>query len=110
MPKSDTQFKKGQSGNPGGRPKKPINTAEMGERAWKEACAMLEDDLRPELRFQVIKFITEFAYGKPAQQLDVQADVSADATISTIEGMSLAKRKRALDAALKAYGEDKKHK
>lgn len=102
------QFEKGDPRiNRGGRPRKPDNTEEKGKLAWDEACAMLEnEDLKPELRFQIIKFIAEFAYGKPAQQLDVQADIEADAKVSMIEGMSLAKRKKALDAALKIYEQD----
>jgi len=90
--------------NRGGRPKKPENTAEKGKAAWDQACAMLDDpDLRPDLRFQVIKFITEFAFGKPAQAVDVVADVEANTNVSMIETMSLSKRGAAMKKALEVY-------
>ena len=113
MPSSDTQFKKGnQLGKVnGGRPKKPEWLKGKGEEALRYAYdVMLDENNKTELRMQAARMLIEYDLGKPAQALDISADVSADATISTIEGMSLAKRKRALDAALKAYGEDKKHK
>lgn len=94
--------------NRGGRPKKPENTDLMGAKAWEKACAMLEDpDLRSDLRFQVIKFIYESAYGKPQQALDVTAEVEADANVSMIETMSLSKRGTAMKKALEAYEKNK---
>ena len=109
MPREDTQFKKGKSGNPGGRPRKPDNTEKMGKLAWDKACAMLEDpDLRPDQRFQVCKFVVEFAYGKPQQSVDVVADVGEE-TMDAMRGMGLKERIEAVQAALEAYESTKKN-
>lgn len=112
MAREDGQFKPNDPRRAkGGRPKKPDWLKGKGEEALKKAYEiMMDDSNKPELVLQAARMLIEYDLGKPAQALDISADVSADATISTIEGMSLAKRKRALDAALKAYGEDKKHK
>lgn len=71
------RFQKGQSGNPGGRPKVAL--------AWKERCrAFLEDQGGWERlvsmatspveggdAFPALKLMCEYAYGKPQQHVDV---------------------------------------
>lgn len=70
-------FKKGQSGNPGGRPKVAM--------AWKERCRkFLEEDGGWEQLVKIakgqvpltdpmpaLKLMAEYAYGKPQQHVDV---------------------------------------
>lgn len=100
-------FVPGKSGNPGGRPPKPEWLKGKGEEALKKAYEIMNSKgVRPELQLQAARMIAEYDLGKPQQTLDVNADVDARASVSTIEGMSLSKRKKALDAALKIYGQD----
>lgn len=106
MPSSDTQFKKGnQLGKVnGGRPKKPEWLKGKGEEALRYAYDVMQDENnRTELRMQAARMLVEYDLGKPQQSVDLSADIDATAKISTIEGMSLAKRKKALDAAIKVY-------
>ena len=109
MPREDTQFKKGApSGNPGGRPKKPEWLKGKGEEALRKAYEIMTNkDTRPDLALQAAKLLIEYDIGKPVQALDINADVDARASVSMIEGMSLAKRKAALDAALQIYESNK---
>lgn len=101
MPRKDSEqkpkqrdhlFKKGQSGNPGGRPKVAL--------AWKERCRkFLEEDggwdqlamiahglVEGEPSIQALKLMAEYAYGKPQQHVDV-----------TSQGQGFVKRVRAED-------------
>lgn len=107
-------FKKGQSGNPSGRPKIPDDIKAMLKGATPDACRLLCETInnpneKTELRVKCAEIVLDRVYGKPQQSVDLQADIDATANVSMIEGMSLAKRKKALDAALKIYESDKKH-
>ena len=91
----------------GGRPKKPDWLKGKGEEALRFAYeVMLDEHSKTELRMQAARMLVEYDLGKPQQSVDVTADIEADAKVSMIEGMSLAKRKKALDAALKIYEQD----
>ena len=94
------QFEKGDPRiNRGGRPKRPENTAAMGALAWDTACAMLNDpDLRADQRFAVAKFIVEFAYGKPMQQMQVEADIGEETRKALEERMTLDDAKGIVEA------------
>lgn len=85
MPKEDTQFKPGQSGNPGGRPKGPSPLNElrklMDENASPEklaefAMATLEDGIKKDGPSR--KLIWQYLEGMPKQ------NVSIDATTRTV--------------------------
>lgn len=64
MPKEDTQFKPGQSGNPGGRPKGIARKArEHGDKALEVLAAALEDP-DSKVRITAAKELLDRGYGK----------------------------------------------
>lgn len=70
-------FKKGASGNPGGRPRafKSFRAGaleHMDERGLKALIAMAHDE--GEDRRFALKLLAEYAYGKPQQHVDVTSD------------------------------------
>ena len=114
MSNESTQFKKGydpRRGKSPGRPPKPDWIKGKGEEALKKAYEIMNrDGMHPTLVLQAAKMIAEYDLGKPKQSVDVTADIEADAKVSMIDGMSLSKRKKALDAALKIYEQDSNNK
>ena len=77
--KNTTQFQKGQSGNPGGRPKmtaeeRKIRAAfkKLGPKAIKKLGEMLEADrLSSIAKVRIIEIILERAYGKVESSIKV---------------------------------------
>lgn len=65
------QFKKGQSGNPGGRPP----GSSLKERAKRMLMAMTEEEAQDYLQGIDKKTIWEMAEGKPKQDVSLDADV-----------------------------------
>ena len=97
-------FQKGQSGNPGGRPTKPEWLKGKGVEALQKAYDIMTDEsTKPELVLQAARMLAEYDLGKPAQSLDISADVEANTNVSVIETMSLSKRGAAMKKALEAY-------
>ncbi len=97
-------FQKGQSGNPGGRPTKPEWLKGKGEEALRFAYSIMNDiECKAELRMQAARMLAEYDLGKPAQALDISADVDANTRVRVIETMSLSKRGAAMKKALEVY-------
>lgn len=79
MPKSDTQFKKGVSGNPAGRRKKPEWIKGKGEEALKVIYGiMVDEETKVTDRITAAKLIAEYDLGKPQQRVE-QTNVNVDA-------------------------------
>lgn len=91
MPENRTktgQFKKGSSGNPGGRPKKPDWFKKDIETLSPKALKALGDIVgseksKPSDIIQASKIILEYGIGKPTQVIDVDANVTE--SVKTIE-------------------------
>lgn len=63
-------FKKGQSGNPGGRPKKPKELKEKGKIAEERLWAIAEcEDTPLKERINIYEYIHDKAFGKATQKL-----------------------------------------
>jgi hypothetical protein len=73
-------WKKGQSGNPGGRKKGDAELAAMCRAACPEATEWLiavahgKIEATPELRLRAVLALQERGYGKPRQSIEVKGD------------------------------------
>ena len=71
------RFQKGESGNPGGRPKLPAEMREMFQTKGAEAFAVLCKHLHandPRVSVSAATQILDRAYGRPVQSIDVRED------------------------------------
>lgn len=70
------RFVKGVSGNPGGRPKVPVDIFAYASESAKRLRAIADDPETPiKVKADIEKWFAEMAFGKARQQLDVEADV-----------------------------------
>lgn len=77
------KFTKGQSGNPGGRPKKPIELETYAKEAPAKLRAIADDPSTPvKIRADIEKFFYEAVYGKAPQAIDL--DGKLENTGSTV--------------------------
>lgn len=75
------KFKKGKSGNPGGRPKVPDSVKKMLKRAAPDAVRLLIETISNEsttmnYRLDAAKEILNRVYGKAAQPIDGELDTT----------------------------------
>ena len=71
------RFKKGVSGNPGGRPKRPVELDRYAKEAPERLRAIADDPATPvKVKADIERFFYEAVYGKAAQAVDLNADVS----------------------------------
>jgi hypothetical protein len=75
--KARGRFQKGQSGNPGGRPKVALAWKERcrtfleDEGGWEKLVAIAQNNVIDCDPMQALKLMCEYAYGKPQQYVDV---------------------------------------
>ena len=76
------KFKKGCSGNPGGRPKKPPELELYAKQAPEKLRAIADDPDTPvKIRADIEKFFFEAVYGKAAQSVDLEGNVNNNGTM-----------------------------
>lgn len=80
---SNGRFIKGQSGNPGGRPKVPLKMTEFAEKAPEELVKIARGKKCPSsVRAQIWMWLAEMVYGKPKTGVDLDASTTAMSVIS----------------------------
>jgi Family of unknown function (DUF5681) len=93
------QFKKGQSGNPGGRPKMPDELKEAMQRLSDKAVKVLEDAMEgddPRARILAANSVLDRGYGKPAQTVNAKIE-GTDLSQAHLDALqALAAKRRAL--------------
>ena len=82
------RFVKGQSGNPGGRPKKPKIIETYAKEAPEKLYAIAVDpDTPKKLQKEIWQFFYESQYGKAKQAVDVDGSIeNTGTTIVKFEG------------------------
>lgn len=82
------RFVKGQSGNPKGRPSLPKEIKEYAQQAPERLRAIADDKATPvRLKAEIEKWFAEMYYGKSAQQVTLDGEVSnTGATTIKFEG------------------------
>jgi len=75
------RFKKGVSGNPGGRPKKPVELETYAKEAPAKLRAIADDPATPvKIKADIEKFFFEAVYGKAAQAVDLEGKLENTGT------------------------------
>lgn len=82
------RFKKGQSGNPGGRPPKPKVIEQYAKESPEKLYAIATDPETPvRLQTEIWKFFYEAQYGKAKQAVDVDGSIeNTGTTVVKFEG------------------------
>ena len=76
------RFKKGVSGNPGGRPKKPVELEQYAKDAPAKLRAIADDPATPvKIKADIEKFFFEAVYGKAAQAVDLEGKLENTGTM-----------------------------
>ena len=79
MPKSDTQWKKGQSGNPSGRPKAIVSIVELARAQTEDSIKTLilvrdNAEAPPAARVGEANALLDRGWGKPSQTISQNID------------------------------------
>jgi hypothetical protein len=75
------RFVKGSNGNPGGRPKKPIELEQYAKEAPARLKAIADDPATPvKVKADIERFFIEQIYGKAMQAVDMEGKVENTGT------------------------------
>lgn len=82
------RFVKGQSGNPQGRPGLPAEIVKYGRESPKRLREIADDPFTPiRVKAEIEKWFAEMAFGKPRQQVDMDANVTGETVRISFEGV-----------------------
>ena len=81
--KAGGKFQPGQSGNPGGRPRKSALLMELGEYAESEIYRMLHNPRTPRgLRVELLKYVHDKAFGKATAMVEAEVNTTGSVAVS----------------------------
>jgi hypothetical protein len=74
------KWKKGKSGNPGGRPKifaevKELARQFMQEQGWQGFFELLKNTDNDNVRLKAYEILMAYGFGKPSQKLEIEGNV-----------------------------------
>jgi hypothetical protein len=76
-------FQKGQSGNPGGKPRKTAAIEALAQQHADKAIAALVEALDGKDRVQAAGLLLAYAYGKPRQQIEHSGEMARRYVVRT---------------------------
>ena len=113
MPKSDTQWKKGQSGNPSGRPKAIVSLVELARAQTEDSINLVAVRDNPEApaaaRVGAANALLDRGWGKPSQTISQNIDEKRSALDWTTDELVAFLNERSADregTAETSEGED----
>lgn len=79
-------FAKGQSGNPGGRPKKPPELRGLADKSLAEIEKMIFSTKSERIKSELCRWVYEQAYGRATQRQEIGGTLEGAALAVRLEG------------------------